>query len=248
MEYWIIKKEIEDQDAYNKAIEKICWFYAIAKELNEMGINLVSTDEKTGIQALERDILPMIPGHVEKQDSEYKRNGTCCLIANIEVSTGKIISPSITDSRTEEDFLNHISETVKLDNKGKWIFVTDNLNTHLSESLVKFVATEENISEDSLGKKGKTGILKSMESRKEFLEDTSHRVSFAYTPKHTSWMNQIEIWFGFLVKKLLKRARFCTIDELKNKIRVFIQYFNDVMAKPFKWTYKGIPLTSGING
>ena len=248
MEYWLIKKEIKDPDSYNKSIEKICWLYAISKELKEMGINLVSTDEKTGIQALERKILAMKPGYVEKQDGEYKRNGTCCLIANIEVATGKIISPSITDSRTEKDFLNHISNTVKSDENWKWIFVTDNLNTHLSESLVKFVAVQENISEDSLGKKGKSGILKSMESRKEFLEDTSHRVSFAYTPKHTSWMNQIEIWFGILVRKLLKRANFCTIDELKKKISDFIQYFNDFMAKPFKWTYKGIPLTSGING
>jgi len=247
MEYWILKGEIKDPEAYNKAIEKICWLYAISKELNEMGINLVSTDEKTGIQALEKKILPMIKGNCEKHDNEYIRHGTCCLIANIEVATGKIISPSITDSRTEEDFLKHISETVKLDEKGKWIFIADNLNTHVSESLVRFVAEQEGIEQDSLGKKGVRGILKDQKSRKEFLENTTHKVSFAYTPKHTSWMNQIEIWFGILVKKLLKRASFSTVDELKNKISEFIQYFNDVMAKPFKWTYKGIPLTSGIN-
>ena len=162
------------------------------------------------------------------------------------IATGQIISPSLTQTRTEQDFLLHIAETVKLFPEEKVIFITDNLNTHISESLVIYVANQQNIPEESLGEKGKSGILKSMESRKKFLEDMSHRVSFAYTPKHTSWMNQIEIWFGILVRKLLKRHSFCSVEELKLKIRNFIEYFNNIMAKPFKWTYKGIPLTSGI--
>ena len=190
MDYWLIK-EIKNPEKYNKAIEKICGLYAIASELKEMGIALISTDEKTSIQALERKILPMKKGYCEKLDSEYIRHGTCCLIANLEIATGKVISPSLTHTRNETDFLLHISETVKLFPEKKCIFITDNLNTHMSESLVRYVANQENISLDLLGEKGKTGILKSMETRKEFLEDNSHRVSFAYTPKHTSWMNQM---------------------------------------------------------
>lgn len=245
MEYWLIE-EITNQEEYNKAIEKICWLYAIAKELKEMGINLISTDEKTGIQALERKRLAMTQGYIEKQDSEYIRNGTCCLIGNLEVATGKVISPSLTQTRNEQDFLEHITKTVELFPEEKVIFVSDNLNTHVSESLVKYVAELENIPLESLGKKGVRGILKDKESRKEFLENTSHRVSFAYTPKHSSWMNQIEIWFGILVRKLLKRSSFSSVDELKLKISNFIEYFNNIMAKPFKWTYKGTPLASNI--
>lgn len=211
-----------------------------------MGITLISTDEKTSIQALERKILPLKKGYCEKQDSEYIRHGTCCLIANLEIATGKIINPSLTQTRTEQDFLEHICQTVKLFPEERFIFVTDNLNTHLSESLVRYVAFQENIDEKLLGKKGVSGILKNQENRKAFLEDTTHRISFAYTPKHTSWMNQIEIWFGILVRKLLKRNSFCSVDELKLKITNFIEYFNNIMAKPFKWTYKGIPLISGI--
>ncbi len=124
-----------------------------------------------------------------------------------------------------------------------WVFIVDQLNTHQSESLVRLVAQECQI-EDALGVKGKSGILKSMETRKAFLEDESHRIRFVYTPKHTSWLNQIEIWFSILVRKLLKRASFSSIDDLRQRILNFIEYFNLTMAKPFRWTYTGRPLTA----
>lgn len=148
---------------------------------------------------------------------------------------------SSTNTRTEEDFLKHISETVSTDNENKWVFVLDNLNTHKSESLVRFVAKDIGFTGD-LGIKDKSGILKDMRSRGDFLENLEHRISFVYTPKHCSWMNQIEIWFSILVRKLLKRSSFKTVDELKLRILEFMKYFNETMAKPFKWTYKGKPL------
>ena len=216
----------------------------MAQELAESGVEVVSVDEKTGIQALERaaETKPMRAGEVEKQESEYIRHGTQCLIGNLKIATGKMIAPRIGETRTEEDFVNHIKQTLQTNPAAAWIFVLDQLNTHKSEGLVKLVASECEIAEE-LGEKGKSGILESMASREVFLRDLSHRIRFVYTPKHTSWLNQIELWFSILVKKLLKRSSFKSVEQLRERIQAFIEYFNRTMAKPFKWTYRGRPLT-----
>ena len=225
--------------------EQICEAYLAApRRWKEEGLKTVSTDEKTGIQALARNApdLPLKEGQVCRQEYEYTRHGTLCLIANLDVSEGTIISPSIGETRNEQDFKEHISGTVEAaPHVKKWLFVVDNLNTHQSESLVLWVAGLEGFSVDSLGVKGKSGILKTMASRALFLQDPSHRVCFLYTPKHCSWLNQIEIWFGILSRKLLRRGNFISQADLKVQLEKFIVYFNAVLAKPFKWTYDGKP-------
>lgn len=234
-----------EPEQFNQEVKTVCELYAEASALHAAGVHIVSSDEKTGIQALERlfATLPMQPGLVERREFEYIRHGTQCLTANFEIATGRIIAPTISDTRTEADFAAHVAQTVAEDPQGTWIFVLDHLNTHQSESLVRWVAQQCAI-QDELGVKGKRGILDSMQSRTAFLQDATHRIRFVYTPKHTSWLNQVEIWFSILVRRLLKRASFTSIADLRQGILAFIEFFNRAKAKPFKWTYAGRPLTA----
>jgi len=221
--------------------------YKQALNLAQKGEKVISNDELTGVQALERKHpgLPLRPGKVERREFEYIRHGTLSFIINFEVATGQIGLVSCGPTRTEQDYLNHIQATVAAEPEvSRWHVVTDNLNTHQSESLARFVAAESDIDEADLGVKGKSGILKSMKSRAEFLTNPDHRIVFHYTPKHASWMNQIEIWFSILARKVLKRGNFTSLDDLKAKVLAFIKCYNLSMAKPFKWTYKGKALSA----
>lgn len=221
--------------------------YQEAVNLRTKEERVVSTDEMTGIQALERKSpdKPMKPGQPTKREFEYLRHGTQTLIASFDVSSGKILQESIGQTRTESDFLSHLQQMIRANPQvQKWHLVMDCLNIHQSESLVLWVASNEGIPRATLGKKGQYGILQSMETRAEFLSNLEHNVVFHYTPKHCSWLNQIEIWFSILMRKLLKRSSFLSEGDLAAKILDFIAYYNDKMAKPFKWTYKGKALTA----
>lgn len=236
--YWL-QSPPEDPQALQEGIETVCETYAQASELAQEDIHTVCTDEMTGIQALEREVIkPMRSGDVERVEFEYERHGTQCLLANFDVVSGQVIAPTVSDTRTELDFVTHLQQTVTLAPQDGWIFVVDQLNTHKSESLVRWVAEACGIS-DVLGVKGRCGILKSMKTRAAFLSDLTHRIRFVYTPKHSSWLNQVEIWFSILVRRLLKRGSFRSTAHLKERILGFIQYFNTTLAKPFRWTYMG---------
>ncbi len=204
----------------------------------------MSNDEMTGIQALERKypLRPMTAGELEKREFEYIRHGTQALIASFNVATGKVFG-TVADTRTEADYVAHCQQLWAIDPDGEWIMVVDQLNTHKSESLVRLVAQQCDLKLD-LGQKGKSGILQSMVTRAEFLQDESHRIRFVYTPKHCSWLNQVEIWFSILWRRVLKRGDFPSKAALRQRLLDFIDYFNRTLAKPFRWTYKGRPLAA----
>ena len=194
----------------------------------------MSTDEKTGIQALERaaPTLPMKPGLVERPAYAYLRHGTQCLLATFDVATGDVVAPTMGPSRTEEDFAAHMARTIATDPEASWLFIVDQLNTHKSEALVRLVASACRIAED-LGEKEKRGILQSMSTRAAFWSEASHRLRCLYTPKHTSWLNQIELWFSIVVRRLLRRGNFTSVEDLRERILAFIASFRRFPEKIF---------------
>lgn len=241
--YWLNTKE-KDPEVFHQQVKLICETYLQAPQRFSLeNTRTISVDEMTGIQALERiaPTLPMRPGDVERIEFEYKRHGTLCLIGNWDVVLGQMIAPTIGHTRTELDFAWHIHDTIAVDPQAKWKFVLDNLNVHCSESLVRLVANIEGIPKSELGKKGRSGILKSVVTRREFLSDPSHQVSFVYTPKHSSWLNQIETIFGIINRRAIKRGDFPSLAALQERLTEFIEYFNETFAKPFNWTYTGRP-------
>jgi hypothetical protein len=205
-------------------------------------VHIISCDELTGIQALERKAptKPLRPGLVERREFEYIRHGTQSAIVSFDVASGQVQHASIGPTRTEPDFVSHIRQTIASDPEAAWVFVVDQLNIHQSLGLVALVAELCNLGEEVEERK-EQGRLKAMVNRAMFLSDPTHRISFVYTPKHTSWLNQIEIWFSILVRRVIKRGNFSSVEALRDRILAFIDYFNQT-AKPFRWTYTGRPL------
>jgi transposase len=240
--YWLTPAADERRD---EKIADVCAVYAAAAERAARGERTVSTDELTGVQALERKhpTLPPRPGRPERREFEYVRHGTRSFVINFDVASGQVVAPSCGPTRTEADFAAHVRRTVESDPAATgWHFVVDNLDTHRSEALVRYVAEREGLPAAQLGVKKRAGILKSMASRTAFLADPRHRTVFHSTPKHGSWLNQVELWLSILVRKLLRRGNFASVEDLQAQVFAFIEYFNRTMAKPFKWTYQGKPL------
>jgi hypothetical protein len=213
--YWLTPAEDPQFDA---KVSDICTLYHEAPAaLAEQGARIVSTDELTGVHALERKSpgLPMAPGKVERREFAYIRHGTCAFILSRDVATGQVIAPDGGPTRTAADFLAHVQSVVATDPQAtRWHCVVDNLDTHRSASLVQWVAEVSGLRRP-VGIKGREGILHNRQSRAAFLPDPSHRIVFQYTPKHCSWLNQIEIWLSILVRKGRKRGSFVSVERLK---------------------------------
>lgn len=227
----------------------VCQLILHAIKQEEPNWHLISIDEKTGIQALERNYphQPMQKGQPRRIEYEYTRHGTTCLMAALDVGKGNVLKHKLNPTRTEEDFLEFVEQTCEQLPKGDQIvFLADQLNTHQSESLVLWIAEQINY-EGPLGKKGQYGILKNIESRKAFLERTEHRIRFVFTPKHCSWLNPIENWFSKLQRHVITYGNFSSVKELENKIENYIEFYNRCLIKPLKWKFKGFIKAQKLN-
>ena len=234
------------EEAFDAKVTDICQLYQDAPALAAQGERVASTEELTGVQALERlhPGLPWAPGKVERREFEYIRHGTGTFIISRDVVSGHIVAPSCGTTRTAAAFLAHVPGVVATEpTAARWHFVVDNLDIHRSASLVRYVAALSGL-EGDLGEQGKRGILHNRQSRAAFLSDPCHRLVFHYTPKHCSWLNQVEIWLSIIVRKLLTRGSFTSGEDLIAKVQRFIEYYNRTMAQPFRWTSQGKPLVA----
>lgn len=228
-------------------MREVCETYRAApKRLEKEGVHTVCVDEKTSTQALgpKAPTRPMRPGPIERREVEYVRRGTRTLVGDFEVATGRAIAPTVQKTRGGVDFATHIGQTIATDPEAGWTFAADDPTTPCSATLVLLVAVPCGIPAESLGAKGKGGVLKSVATRKAFPTDAGHRVRFASVPKHASWSNQVEIWFGVPSRRGIRRGVFRSTTDLRDQILEFIDDFDRTMAKPYEWTYAGRPLNA----
>jgi transposase len=236
--YWL---QSHDPDFEVKTLA-ICDLYLQALPLYAQGELIISTDEKTSIQALERrhPTLPGRPGQVEKREFEYRRHGTRCLLGSLVVPTGQVIG-SVTARRGKWDFVRHVRDVVvQFPQTKRFHWVMDNLNTHWTLELCRYLAKDSGCWTKELEKQWRTG-----KGRRAFLTSGCSRHMVHFTPKHGSWLNQIEIWFGVLSRRVLRRGSFTAVADLTKKMLDFIAYYNAHFAHPYEWTYTGKPGVSG---
>jgi hypothetical protein len=241
-EYWLFPK-ITDWSAFLLRVALICRLIVQTLQGTKPKCYLISVDEKTGIQALERvqQRAPVSRSFTQRQEFEYIRHGTTTLMAAVNLADGKLIHHQLNPTRTEEDFcgfIGHTCQPLLADPEAEVILLADQLNTHLSESLVKWVARMRGFAGD-LGKKGHRGILQNQLTRMAFLEEESGRIRFVFTPKHCSWLNPIENYFAKLQRHVMQKASFSSVDQLKSRITQYIHYANTCLVKPLKWKFTG---------
>jgi transposase len=247
---WCFTTE-KDQEEFNRRAQEVCDAYLQAPQNYEQsGVHTVCVDEATGLQANEKraESLPAKPDQQAKEETQYTRHGAVCLTAAWDVPQGQVVEHNVQETRTNDDFARFIEQMLSSDPEGKWVVVLDNLNTHSGEELVRLIARFEGIDETTLGdKKKRRGILGSIKSRQAFLNDPQRRIRFVYTPKHSSWLNQVEVIFGIVKRRGLAGASFKSPAELTARIDQFIAYYNTTFARPMNWTYTGRPIDQTTN-
>lgn len=217
----------------------VCEVIKAAVGRKDPNTHVISVDEKTGIQALERKRhrAPLSQGGHTREEFEYIRHGTTTLMGAVNVENGHLLNQCLGPTHKEEDFSDFIKATVaKLPEMDRVVILLDQLDTHMSETLVRWIAEEDG---EEVGQKGESGILKCSQSRKAYLENPHHRVRFIFTPKHCSWLNPIENWFAQLERHVTKNGNFTSVVQLCNRITEYINYHNEQLAKPLNWKFAG---------
>ncbi len=230
--YWLNRHD-EDFDA--KA-PTICQLYAKALEAYQQGRLVLCCDEKTGRQILERKAptKPAQAGRRERREQEYIRHGTRVLINALAVATGQM-AWTIGSTRTATDCVAHLTQAYHcLPALHRYDGVMDNLHTHWSLAVCRLVAR---------WCKGPCAphTLKTGPQRRAFLTDPSHRHVFHFTPKHGSWLNQAELFFGVLHRRFLARGSFPSAKDFVRRLERFLKDDNTRHAHPYRWTYTGEP-------
>lgn len=248
--YWCFTTE-KDDELFQAQVEEVCQTYLHAGSAYEReNTHTICVDEMTSLQANERRATKRRakPDEIAKLECQYNRHGTLSLTGSWHVVAGQMIQTTISPTRDADEFANHIEQTIRTDPEANWIVVLDNLNTHYGEPIVRLIARLLGIPQETLGdKKKRRGVLGSMKTRREFLTDPSHRIRFVFTPKHSSWLNQIEVIFGIIGKRVIRHGSFSSQDDLRDKLISFIDYYNQTFAKPLQWTYDGRPVTANAD-
>lgn len=242
---WCFTTE-KDHQLFQRQVDEICSIYLNAREAYTLHhTRTICVDEMTSLAANERRAVSRrsLPEQLGRHECQYTRHGTLSLTGSWDVVFGQMIHTTIDETRKAEDFAMHIRQTIATDPAANWIIVADNLNTHYGEPIVRTIAELLQIDQADLGdKKRRRGILGCIESRREFLTDQAHRIRFAYTPKHSSWLNQIETVFGIINRRVIRPGSFTSRNDLHDKLIEFIDYYNLAFAAPFNWTYTGRPI------
>jgi transposase len=191
----------------------------------------ISFDEKTGMQAKERIFpdQPMRPGQPARLEFEYKRHGTLTLLAAMVVQTGEILAVTRTN-RTNETTAKVLADLInQVMSRGheRIHVILDQLNTHWSVDLVHTVARLCGLPIPAHPE------IKTGAQRRAWLRRPDKAIVFLYTPKHASWLNPIEIWFGVLSKKVLRRGSFRSTTDLDTQVQRFVEYYNQKLAHPY---------------
>src|SRR5262249_21660833 len=211
--------------------------YLQAFRLYEQGRLVISSDEKTGMQILGRKYpTPLAqPGKPEKREFEYLRHGTGALLTSFVVPTGKVVW-NLGKTRTSLDWVAHLRHVRHSypDMQG-YDWVVDNLNTHWSLEVCRLVAEWCEI--PLVEKELRRGV-----QRRAFLSDPNHKVVFHFTPKHGSWLNQVELFFSVLARPFLRRGDFTSVEPFSERLQRGLERYNAQQAHPYRWTYTGEPL------
>ena len=243
--YWCFTTE-KDEELFQTQVDDICSVYLNAPAAYaKHNTRTICVDEMTSLAANERRASSKLalPNQVAKVECQYTRHGTLSLTGSWDVVQGQMIHTTIDETRDAENFAHHIYKTIATDPLASWVVVADNLNTHYGEPVVRLVAKLLGIDPAQLGsKKRQRGVLGCVQSRREFLTDPSHRIRFVYTPKHSSWLNQIEVVFGVIAGRVIRCGDFSSKQDLKTKLLEFIAYYNRSYARPLNWTYTGRPI------